>query len=104
MKAITAIILLLFSTNILANENTDLARINSILNSVYPLIAKAQKEAHPNSRIKFHYNWLRSDIAKIQAGIARKIHHLPQKPAIIIPLKKSYLTAANKTAKTGEAK
>ena len=101
MKTITAIILLLFSTIVSASENTELARINSILNSVYPLIAKAQKEAAPSSRIKFHYNWLRKDIQKIQAGIAQKINYLPLEPLIVIPPKNSYITAENKTIKGG---
>lgn len=96
-KIITAIILLLFCATIFASENTELARINSILNSVYPLIAKAQKEAEPNSRIKFHYNWLQADIQRIQAGIAQKINYLPLEPSIIIPPKNSYITKENIT-------
>jgi RAQPRD family integrative conjugative element protein len=101
MKTITAIILILFSTTVLASENTELARINSILNSVYPLIAKAQKETAPNSRIKFHYNWLQRDIQRIQAGIAQKINYLPLEPSIVIPPKNSYITAENRTSKGG---
>lgn len=87
-KTITLIFTLTFCANALANENLELARINSILNSVYPLIDKAQKESEPNTRVKFHYNWLRADIEKIQAAIARKINYVPLEPSIVMPLKK----------------
>ena len=47
-------------------ENITLSRISNILNAVYPLIYKAQKESDKNTRIKFQYAWLKKDIKKIK--------------------------------------
>ena len=70
-------------------ENIELARINSVLNSVFPLIDQAQKEAVPNERVHFHYDWLKKDIHDIQAGIAQKINTPDLTPQVITPLRVS---------------
>ena len=76
-------------------ENTDLARISNILNSVYPLIVDAEQHATPNTRIKFRYDWLRSDIQAIQAGIAQKINAAKIEPRIVKPLQTQYVHQQN---------
>lgn len=88
MKKIITLIILTFCASAFASENLELARINSILNSVYPLIDKAQKESVTQQRVRFHYSWLRADIRKIQAAIAQKINYVPLEPSIIMPPKK----------------
>ena len=67
-------------------ENAELSRINSVLNSVYPLIDAAQKQANPHVRVQFHYDWLRQDIESIQSGIAKKINAAPIVPRAVTPL------------------
>lgn len=67
-------------------ENAQLARINNVLNAVYPLIDAAQAQALPNEKVQFHYAWLRADIASIQAGIAQKINQAPIMPVMVAPL------------------
>ncbi len=76
-------------------ENITLSRISNILNAVYPLIAKAKKEAEPNTRVKFQYNWLQKDIQDIQAGIAQKINASDVEPRVIKPLRIHYIEQQN---------
>jgi len=78
-----------------AQENTTLSRISNILNAVYPLIAKAQKEADPNTRVKFRYDWLQKDIQAIQSGIAERINASKIEPRAIQPLKTHYIEQQN---------
>lgn len=98
-KTIIIILCFLITANVFADttlENIELARINSVLNSVYPLIDAAQKQSDLNTRVKFHYDWLRQDIEEIQAGIAQKINNAPFLiPRTIKPLKNSFLTQQN---------
>ena len=94
-----------FSINVLADtsiENIELARINSVLDSVYPLINAAQQQAELNSRLKFHYDWLKKDFQEIQAGIAQKINNASIEPRPVKPLKNSFIEQQN--SKTKETK
>ncbi len=76
-------------------ENIELAQISNVLNAVYPLIAEAEKEADPNARVKFHYDWLQQDIQGIQSGIAQKINAAKIEPRVVKPLKSSFITQQN---------
>lgn len=69
-----------------SQENAELSRINSVLNSVYPLIYAAQKQAISSERTHFRYDWLRKDIQNIQAGIAQKINAPAISPRVVKPL------------------
>ena len=69
-----------------SQENAELSRINSVLNSIYPLIDAAQKQATPSERMHFHYDWLRKDIQHIQAGIAQKVNAPAIAPRVVKPL------------------
>lgn len=76
-------------------ENITLSRISNILNAVYPLIDKAQKESDKNKRIKFQYTWLKKDIQKIQSGIAQKINEKDIEPRVVAPLSTKYIEQQN---------
>jgi RAQPRD family integrative conjugative element protein len=76
-------------------ENITLSRISSILNAVYPLIAKAQQEADPNTRVTFQYAWLAKDIQSIQAGIAQKINAAQIEPRVVPALNTQYVQQKN---------
>lgn len=76
-------------------ENITLSRISNILNAVYPLIDKAQKESDKNTRIKFQYTWLKKDIQKIQSGIAQKINEKDIEPRVVSPLSTKYIEQQN---------
>lgn len=79
----------------ITQENITLSRISNILNAVYPLIDKAQKESDKNTRIKFQYTWLKKDIQKIQSGIAQKINENDIEPRVVAPLSTKYIEQQN---------
>lgn len=94
-----AIILIAFAYPLLADvqtENSQLARINSVLNAVFPLIDAAEKAAPKHRRITFHYEWLRKDVQSIQAGIAQQINQGPLEPRVIQPLTTDYIQLTDK--------
>jgi len=98
MKKTAIILLSIFAISCYAStqlENVELARINSVLSSIYPLIDAAQKQAKPNTRVMFHYDWLKHDIQQIQAGIAQKINDGQIEPRVIKPLKQSFISQQN---------
>ncbi len=72
-------------------ENTDLVRINTILNALYPLIDEAQANQDMNQRVIFNYAALRGDVQLIQAGIAQKINGVSLVPRTITPLQNDFL-------------
>lgn len=72
--------------------NTTLARINKILTQINPLINAAQDEQDPDARVKFQFDTLRSDIGKIQAGIAQQINLPSIQPRSVEPLSGDYLS------------
>jgi len=76
--------------------NATLARINMILNQINPLINVAQQEQDPNARVKFQFDVLRSDINKIQSGIAQQINLVSIQPRKVTPIAGDYLPAQNK--------
>lgn len=100
MKTIISLLLIILCAGTsyadVLTENTQLARINSVLTAIYPLINAAQKAAPKNTRLTFHYNWLREDIQAIQAGIAQKINHQPLTPQVVQPLTTQYIAVADK--------
>ena len=102
MKYIISLLLLTASFNSTfadtQTESEQLARINSVLNALYPLIDAAQKAAPSNQRVSFHYDWLRSDIQSIQNGIAQKINQAPIEPRVVESLKTQYVALNDKTA------
>ena len=76
--------------------NATLARINMILSQVNPLITAAQREQDPNARVKFQFNALRSDINKIQSGLAEQINLVSIQPRKVAPLSGDYLPAQDR--------
>jgi RAQPRD family integrative conjugative element protein len=76
-----------------AKENIELSRINSVLNSVYPMIAAAKAQAVPQERLKFHYKWLQSDIQAIQTGIAEKINAAQISPRIVNQINTNFINS-----------
>lgn len=98
-KIITTLLLLCLSLHVFADrqtENEQLARINSVLNAVYPLIEAAQKAAPSGQRITFHYDWLTKDLQAIQAGIAQKINQTQVMPRVVQPLDTHYVQLTDK--------
>lgn len=92
--------LLLITTHALADNsqmNTTLERINQLLNQVNPLVNLAQSQEDKEARVKFQFDALRSDIARIQSGIVQAINRPTIQPRIVEPLAGDYLSTQNDT-------
>ena len=72
-------------------ENANLDLVVRQLQAVYPLIYKAEQQADPNERQQFHYDWLRSDLATVIAGINQKLKPQPIEPREVRPIQGDYL-------------
>lgn len=95
---VSCLLLLINNISFADNDqmNATLARINMILSQINPLINSAQKEQDPNARVKFQFNTLRSDISKIQSGIAEQINLVSIQPRNVMPISGDYLPAQDK--------
>lgn len=75
-----------------ARENETLARIVHVLDSLQPLIQKAEQEQDTGERAQFDYAALRQDITRVKAGIERKFAAYPLEPRVIKPIQGDYLS------------
>ena len=91
-------LILFFSINAYANpalENRELAKIQLVLRSIYPMLNKAEEQQVKTQRIRFRYDWLRRDLASIQQGIADKLHGILVEPRSFKPIKGDYIELSN---------
>lgn len=97
-KQLTLITLLpaILATPILGRADTQMAdqylqvAINELAAAkVY--VQKAQAQAPKNQRVVFHYDWVLSDINRIEAGIAQKFSQPKIQPRVIKPIAGDYL-------------
>ena len=56
------------------NEHQALLKIDRHLAELVMLIEEAELAADPDSRIRFRYDWLRRDIARVRKGVQAHIH------------------------------
>jgi len=71
-------------------EREALARLSHEIEALEPLIGQAETQADPGARIRFRYDWLRRDLARIRAGIADYVLDVRERPRDIPPLKGDY--------------
>lgn len=71
-------------------ERETLARIIHELELLQPLLAEAETAADPDVRIRFHYEWLRKDLARVHAGIQEHIDAPRSEPRVVPPLRGDY--------------
>lgn len=71
-------------------ERAALARIAHELQSIGPLIRKAESQADPDGRIRFRYDWLRQDLSRIRRGIQAHIDAPRSEPRTFPPLRGDY--------------
>ena len=71
-------------------ERTALARIHHELQSIEPLLAEADSQANPDTRIRFQYDWLRQDLDRIRRGIQAHIDAPRSEPRTFPPLRGDY--------------
>ena len=71
-------------------ERAALARIDHELQSIEPLLAEADSQANPDTRIRFQYDWLRQDLDRIRRGIQAHIDAPRSEPRTFPPLRGDY--------------
>lgn len=83
-----------FADTVTANEN--LQRAINELEAAKVYVQQAKEQSPPNQRVVFHYDWLLSDINKLEGGIEQKFNRPRIQPRNIVPLKGDYLTVIGK--------
>ena len=58
----------------LSGEHRALLKIDRHLADLVMLVQAAEQSADPDARIRFRYDWLRRDIAKVRNGVQAHIH------------------------------
>ena len=71
-------------------EKETLARLVNEILALEPLIREAERRRSPGSSVKFQYNTLRGDRAKIRHGIEAYINQSSYRPRSFKPLKGDY--------------
>jgi len=71
-------------------EREALARVAHELEALEPLIRTAQSQANPDARIRFRYDWLRHDLARVRLGVQEHIDAPRAEPRSFAPLRGDY--------------
>lgn len=71
-------------------EREALAKITHELNTLEPLINRAEANTDKDSRIRFRYDWLRQDLKQIRDGIESHIDSPRAQPRAFPPLRGDY--------------
>jgi len=71
-------------------EKESLARMANEILALEPLVREAEQRRSPGNAVKFQYNTLRGDLAKIRHGIEAYIHQSNYRPRKFKPLKGDY--------------
>ena len=93
MARATALACLFLSFAVLADgdaEREALARLIHEINALAPLIKTAESQRSPDARIRFRYDWLRQDLARIRTGIQEHIDAPRNEPRTFPPLRGDY--------------
>ncbi len=71
-------------------ERETLARLIHELQALEPLIRSAESQANPDARIRFRYDWLRQDLARVRLGVQEHIDAPRAEPRTFPPLRGDY--------------
>ena len=71
-------------------ERAALARLEHEIAALEPLIREAQAQAPSNARIRFRYDWLRTDLRRVRRGIQDHIDAPRAEPRPVPPLRGDY--------------
>ena len=71
-------------------ERAALARIAHELETLEPLIRTAESQANPDARVRFRYDWLRQDLARVRLGVQEHIDAPRAEPRTFPPLRGDY--------------
>lgn len=93
LARITILALLFSSFAVLADADAEhevLTRLMHEINALAPLIETAESQANPDARIRFRYDWLRKDLARIRTGIQEHLDAPRTEPRTFPPLRGDY--------------
>lgn len=71
-------------------EREALAQLAHELTTLEPLIREGEIQADPDARIRFQYDWLRQDLARVRMGIQEHLHAPRAEPRPVAPLRGDY--------------
>ena len=71
-------------------EREALARLSHEIEAVETLIRSAESQANPDARVRFRYDWLRQDLARMRLGIQEHIEAPRAEPRTFPPLRGDY--------------
>ena len=71
-------------------EREALARLTHEIEALEPLIRSAESQANPDARVRFRYDWLRHDLARVRLGIQEHIDAPRADPRTFPPLRGDY--------------
>jgi RAQPRD family integrative conjugative element protein len=71
-------------------ERAALARLTHEIDELNPLIDEAEREADPDARIRFQYDWLRLDLIRIRTAIQEHVDGPVAEPRPVPPLRGDY--------------
>ena len=72
------------------SERAALARITHEIETLEPLIHEAESQSVPDARVRFRYDWLRQDLARIRLGIQEHLDAPRAQPRSFPPLRGDY--------------
>ena len=72
-------------------EKSELARLIHELEHLERLIRQAEASAESTGRVHFQYDWLRTDLARVKAGIREYLETVPLVPRTVTPLAGDYI-------------
>jgi len=71
-------------------ERETLAQLVHELELLHSLVDQADATADPDARIRFRYDWLRSDLERVREGIEEHIDAPRSEPRKVVPLRGDY--------------
>ena len=71
-------------------EREALARLAHELAALTALIDDAEQRANRAARVRFRYDWLRQDLARVRTGILEQVATERAEPRSVAPLKGDY--------------
>ena len=71
-------------------EREALARLTHEIEALEPLIRTAESQANPDARVRFRYDWLRQDLARLRLGVQEHIDAPRAEPRTFPPLRGDY--------------
>ena len=83
----------LFASSVFADRESErgaLAKLIHEIDALTPLVESAEVQADPDARIRFQYDWLRQDVARVRQGIADHLNAPQSEPRRFPPLRGDY--------------